>query len=221
MNERGMTPEEVKAFEAAKQKVAEELSGNTEEQTDMGLRDPIDQKMEDNNYQDAGVTEEIQFDLTEHQLAQTAIEVNELSKKKKEKEIHLKAYAKEKKAEIETLQAEIDANLKRIEEGELRLIDCIKRTFFDKGIVQFIRDGEVIKERPMEDGDRQLTLTTSVPEDAFASESDAIDSGSKGIDYDENHAKAKEAEAAQFVDESEELEPITDKTLTSNTPVTF
>lgn len=161
-------------------------------------------------YHDEQTEETINFKLNEAELASVALNLRGIEDKINEKKEELKSETKKLKDELKDLDAVRVSYLRQIEEGEDRLVPCTKRVFTDK--VQFISlDGSVVfKERGLEDKDKQLRLIKDV--------SDSMIEHSKDIDYDENHKKAKEAEELSLVDESEELEPITDKTLRDNTP---
>lgn len=194
MNSEGLTAEE--AF--AQLEMAETVE--TEENVEA-----VEKK-----YHDEQTEETINFKLNEAELASVALNLRGIEDKINEKKEELKSETKKLKDELKDLDAVRVSYLRQIEEGEDRLVPCVKRVFPDK--VQFISlDGSVVfKERGLEDKDKQLRLVTDV--------SDSMVEHSKDIDYDENHRKARDAEELSLVDESEELEPITDKTLRDNTP---
>lgn len=190
-------------------------------QGEFQVNNEADQELIDNDYQDYEVEELLNFKLTEEELAQTAISIQGIYEEIADLKSELKDFTKVKKDEIKDKESAIASYMKKIEKGEDRQIPCTKRVYFSKGIVEFINPitKEVISERKIESEDRQMRLNVTVSEDAFANESDAIDAGMKKkpkINYEENHKKAKEAEEDALIDDGEELEPITNRTLVEN-----
>lgn len=101
------------------------------------------------------VKENLVFDLTDAELLQISKTVAALSREKREKESHLKAYTSDRKDEIKGLDADIRFNIKLIEVGKQgRDTDCIMRKDYTRGIIQWIFNGKVMKERGLEAHER-------------------------------------------------------------------
>jgi len=97
------------------------------------------------------VKETLVFDLTDAELLAISKQVATLSREKREKESFLKNYIADRKDEIKGLDADIRFNIKLIEVGKQgRETDCIMRKDYTRGIVQFIFNGTVMKERGLE-----------------------------------------------------------------------
>lgn len=101
--------------------------------------------------EDFDVKENLIFDLTDAELLGLAKQTSLLSVQKRTKEGELKQIVENKKDEIKGLQYDINFNLKLIETGKQgREVDCIMRKDYTRGIVQYIFNGNVMKERALE-----------------------------------------------------------------------
>ncbi len=178
------------------------MNQKIQDQQELDVASEADKADVDNDYQDLPVQEELNFKLSITEKALAVDDILVLTKKRNALEIAAKESAKQFKAQVVDTQAEIDAVLMKVEEGDDKLVDCIKRTHFGHNKVYFLIEGEAHKERPLRDEDRQLQLVSAAAPESFASESDSIDAGS-GV--------AKE----------EPLEKVNEETLTTNKPVDF
>lgn len=105
--------------------------------------------------EDFDVKETLVFDLTDPELLQISKTVAALSKEKREKEATLKQYISDRKDEIKGVDADIRFNIKLIEVGKQgREVECIMRKDYTRGIVQWIYEGKVMKERGLESHER-------------------------------------------------------------------
>lgn len=97
------------------------------------------------------VKETLVFDLTDPELLEIGKNVATLSAEKRMKEAALKTYTADRKDEIKGLEADIRFNVKLIEvRKQGREVDCIMRKDYTRGIVQYIFNGVVMKERSLE-----------------------------------------------------------------------
>lgn len=101
------------------------------------------------------VKENLVFDLTDTELLQISKTVAALSREKREAEGALKSYVADRKDEIKGLDADIRFNIKLIEVGKQgRDTECVMRKDYTRGIVQWIFNGKVMKERGLESHER-------------------------------------------------------------------
>lgn len=101
--------------------------------------------------EDTEVKETLVFDLSDAELMQLMNTTIALTNEKRESEVHLKNYIADRKDEIKGLEADIRFNMKLIEvKKQGRLTDCIMRKDYTRGIVQYIFNGTVMKERGLE-----------------------------------------------------------------------
>lgn len=101
------------------------------------------------------VKETLVFDLTDTELLEIGKNVATLSAEKRQKEAALKSYTADRKDEIKGLEADIRFNVKLIEvRKQGKEVDCIMRKDYTRGIVQWLFNGTVMKERGLESHER-------------------------------------------------------------------
>lgn len=101
------------------------------------------------------VKETLVFDLTDTELLEIGKNVASLSTEKRIKEAQLKSYVADRKDEIKGLEADLKFNIKLIEvRKQGRETDCVMRKDYTRGIVQWIFNGKVMKERGLESHER-------------------------------------------------------------------
>jgi hypothetical protein len=115
-------------------------------------------------HQDQECLESFVFPLTRDELAESARQMAEESQEKTRLEDELEKVRKDFKAKIDRQEVKIAAIVHQIQFGQQKEVNCVKRIFFEKGIVQFIFEGRILKERPMEEEERQLRWDGKGPE---------------------------------------------------------
>ena len=112
--------------------------------------------------------ENLIFDLTDADILKIADIVANISKELREKEAKLHAIQKDMKDSIKGLESDLRFHHKLIEtKKEGRDVDCVCRKNYTRGIVQYVFNGVVMKERAMDSyeqqkGGRPQDNTTSV-----------------------------------------------------------
>jgi hypothetical protein len=105
------------------------------------------------------VTEILPFELTQEEIAAMGSNAGDQSAALTELKAEFKAVRSDFKGKIDTLQSELDLNLGCIKKGtEDREVQCTKVHVKSSDTVQFWYDGEMLKERPATDLDRQKAM---------------------------------------------------------------
>ncbi len=143
------------------------------------------------DYQDSVVDEVLIFPLPDTERANLADDLVELNNKKRDKEKEFDIMKKKFKAELQDIEASMDAVLDVIENGQECRVTCTKRVHFDRQEVEFLYNGKVMKTRKILDTEKnpQLDGVENVG-DSFANEADAQEAGfgDKVISPDEGNA---------------------------------
>jgi len=167
-----LTPEEKE-----QQEKMEELVSDNLEKEDFEL-EAEEGPAELKDYQDTVVDETLIFPLAEKERANLADDMVKLNNTKRDKEREFDILKKKFKNEISDLAASIEAVLDVIENGEECVVTCTKRVHFDRGEVEFIYNGQVMKTRKITDKERNPQLVdANVDGEDFISETEAQDAG--------------------------------------------
>lgn len=195
------------------------------------------------DWQDIEDVEEIvTVQLTEKEKAETLDKVAKLTTEHNKDQSEFKRIKSEWKEQLDGQKALIESLIQKAEKGEDRSIVCTKRLNFAENKTQFFQGGVIFKEREMlpeekqlqlephlkdklkkQDSDEWLQIVNETKEDLIARGELTADVGADfdGVDFNAQHAAAKEAQERDLVDESEELEPITPRHLTENRALGF
>jgi len=105
------------------------------------------------------VTKTIQVPLTESEIVEKAISVAKLSKEIEKEENAFKVLRSEHRAELERLDGEVEKTLDVIiARKEPRELECQMVKYFEANRIEYIFEGRVVEERPMEPYERQMEL---------------------------------------------------------------
>lgn len=112
--------------------------------------------------QEKQIEKYLNFKLTEQDFADKGKDGGKLAGELNDLEAQFDAVKKQWKEKIDTKQAELDVVLTTIRRGnEDRKVICIEQKDFVGHVVNYIFNGEIMHQRPMEMNERQLELVKS------------------------------------------------------------
>jgi hypothetical protein len=107
--------------------------------------------------------EYLTFQLTQEEIANKAVEAATLNGQVFQLNAEFSAYKKRRKSEIDTVASQVDQLLRVVNaKQEDREVECDKIYDFDRSIVSYVFKGEVMKERSMEQFEKQLQNTVPI-----------------------------------------------------------
>jgi hypothetical protein len=108
------------------------------------------------------VVESLEFELTEAEFSEYGKRAAKLTQHVSDLEAKLDKLKKSAKREIEGIEAEVSQLLETIRTGkEERTVTCVVRKNFKENVIEYLFKGKLMKQRPMQANERQLTMRES------------------------------------------------------------
>lgn len=137
------------------------------------------------------VMRNVDVKLTKEEVHDFGKESAELDRQIDDKELELKEETERRKGEIKTLQSDMRKKLRLIRQGfETRNVECEEIKDFNRNVVEYYYQGEMVHERVMEPSERQLQLIKDKHEKAQSEAKEAANG---------SHPTSKQAEVASII----------------------
>lgn len=103
-------------------------------------------------YEEESARETITFPLTDDEILKIAKSTSELDEQYKTVDARFQQIKKDYKGQLDGLNSQMNYNFMLIkDECQDRDVDCVQRKNYTKKVVQYIYNGVVMKERPMQE----------------------------------------------------------------------